>query len=75
MTVINNISSKKSKCINNIDFNPIKIVAAFIIKTQYYILNVSFTEVNFQDKIKIAVVLSIYKKIDKIDSVKSNLKK
>ena len=66
MAVINNISSRKSKDINSVDFNLINIVACFIIIPLHYILNLSFTESIYPDKIKIAVVLPIYKKIDKL---------
>ena len=66
MAIINDISSKKSKDINNIDFSLIKIIAGFIIKPLHYILNLSFTESIFPDKMKIAIVLPIYKKLDKL---------
>ena len=51
----NNISSKKSKDINNIDLNPITNVADFIIKPHYN-FNQIFIKSIFPDKMKIAVV-------------------
>ena len=65
--------------INNIDFNLIKIVAGFIIQNLHYILNLSFTGSIFLEKMKIAAVLPIYKKLNKPEvsnykSIKDNKK-